>query len=83
MKRGELRITDSDLAGYLEPTRDAGRAFVMRHLAGEVVMLSLLRFREIADYSATPELAPPAPISLGGLGVREAVMATLEQMQDA
>src|SRR5262249_13877320 len=31
--------------------------------AGEVVMLNLLRFRDIADYSATPELAPPAPIS--------------------
>ena len=26
-------------------------------------MLNLLRFREMADYSATPELAPPSPIS--------------------
>lgn len=30
---------------------------------GEVVMLNLLRFRNIADYSATPELAPDQPIS--------------------
>lgn len=26
-------------------------------------MLNLLRFREIADYSAFPALAPPEPIS--------------------
>ena len=26
-------------------------------------MLNLLRFRAVADYSATPELAPPEPIS--------------------
>ncbi len=26
-------------------------------------MLNLLRFREVADYSASPELAPAAPIS--------------------
>lgn len=48
---------------YLEPTKDSGRAFVMRQMQGSVVMLNLLRFREIADYSATPELAPGTPIS--------------------
>ncbi|KLD62296.1 hypothetical protein [Dyella japonica] len=48
---------------YLEPTQDAGRAFVMRQLEGQVVMLNLLRFREVADYTATPELAPPSPMS--------------------
>ena len=42
---------------YLEPTQAAGRAFVMRQLKGNIVMLNLLRFRAIADYSATPELA--------------------------
>ncbi|QNK01476.1 hypothetical protein [Dyella telluris] len=47
----------------LEPTEAAGRAFVMRGMTGNVVMLNLLRFREIADYSATPELSPPSPIS--------------------
>jgi len=35
----------------------------MRGIKGEVVMLNLLRFREVADYSATPGLAPEAPIT--------------------
>ena len=48
---------------YLEVTQEAGRAFVMRQLQGNVIMLNLLRFRQIADYSATPELSPAAPIS--------------------
>ena len=48
---------------YLMPTQEAGREFVMRHIQGSVVMLNLLRFREIADYSATPELIPTEPIS--------------------
>lgn len=48
---------------YLAPTQQAGRDFVMRGLQGEVVMLNLLRFRAVADYAATPELAPPEPIS--------------------
>lgn len=48
---------------YLEPTQDAGRALFMRGLKGPLVMLNLLRFREVADYAATPELAPASPIS--------------------
>ena len=48
---------------YLEPTQESGRAFVMRQMQGSVVMLNLLRFRETADYSATPELAPATAIS--------------------
>lgn len=48
---------------YLEPRQEAGRNFVMRGITGEVTMLNLLRFREIADYSATPSLAPETPIS--------------------
>jgi uncharacterized protein (DUF1330 family) len=48
---------------YLEPTQEAGRAFVMRGISGPVVMLNLLRFREVADYSASPELAPEVPMS--------------------
>ena len=54
---------DAETVGHLEPTRDSGRAFIMRAITGAVVMLNLLRFREIADYSATPNLAPAAPIS--------------------
>ena len=48
---------------YLDVTQESGRAFVMRQMQGNVFMLNLLRFREIADYSATPELAPDKPIS--------------------
>ena len=48
---------------YLMPTQEAGRNFVMRQIQGSIVMLNLLQFREIADYSATPELMPEAPIS--------------------
>ncbi len=51
------------MTAYLEPTQESGRAFVMRGIEGEVAMLNLLRFRDIADYSATPELAPETPIS--------------------
>jgi uncharacterized protein (DUF1330 family) len=48
---------------YLELSDEAGRAFFARGQRGPVVMLNLLRFRPIADYSATPELAPSEPIS--------------------
>jgi hypothetical protein len=48
---------------YLEPSMDAGREFLNRGIEGEIFMLNLLRFREIADYSAAPELAPVTPIS--------------------
>ncbi len=48
---------------YLEPTQVAGRALFMRGISGPVVMLNLLRFRPVADYTSSPELAPPTPIS--------------------
>jgi hypothetical protein len=48
---------------YLEPTQKSGGAFLARGISGSVVMLNLLRFRDTADYSATPHLAPPEPIS--------------------
>jgi hypothetical protein len=48
---------------YLEPTTEAGRAFMARGITGSVVILNLLRFREVADYSRTPALSPPEPIS--------------------
>lgn len=51
------------MTSYLEPTQEAGRDFVMRGIAGEVVMLNLLRFRSVADYSAYPDLALAQPIS--------------------
>jgi len=48
---------------YLDPTQDQGRAFFTRGISGSVVMLNLLRFRPVADYSATPALAPASPIT--------------------
>ena len=56
-------MTTPDATRYLEPTQEAGRDFVLRGLEGSVTMLNLLRFREVADYSAHPELAPETPIS--------------------
>ncbi|MDN5213629.1 DUF1330 domain-containing protein [Fulvivirgaceae bacterium BMA12] len=48
---------------YLMPTQEAGQKFVMRQIQGHVIMLNLLRFRQTADYAATPELEPATPIS--------------------
>ena len=48
---------------YIEPTQEAGAALFARNIQGEIVMLNLLRFKEIADYTAYPELAPDTPIS--------------------
>lgn len=48
---------------YIEPTQEAGAALFKRNIEGEVIMLNLLRLRETADYSNTPELSPESPIS--------------------
>jgi len=48
---------------YLNPTQEAGRNFIKRQISGNVVMLNLLRFREFADYSETPDLAPTEKVS--------------------
>lgn len=51
------------MTAYLVPSWEAGRDLFRRNIVGEVVMLNLLRFRDIADYAATPELAPAEAIS--------------------
>lgn len=48
---------------YLEPTQASGAALMSRNIRGEVIMLNLLRFKEVADYSLTPELSPKQAIS--------------------
>lgn len=48
---------------YLDVSQEAGAAFFARNISGEVVMLNLLRFRAVADYSANPELMPSEPIT--------------------
>ena len=48
---------------YLDPTQESGQDFYLNEMSGPIVMLNLLRFRDVADYSASPELAPAEPIS--------------------
>lgn len=48
---------------YLEPTQESGRALFMRNISGPILMLNLIRLRKVADYSASPALAPSAPLS--------------------
>ncbi|MEL7531029.1 MAG: DUF1330 domain-containing protein [Bacteroidota bacterium] len=48
---------------YVHGTPEAGKAFFRSGLKGEVVMLNLLKYKEVADYSESPELAPETSIS--------------------
>ena len=48
---------------YLDATQEAGKAFYQRGINGEVVMLNLLKFREVADYTAFPDLDAGQEIS--------------------
>jgi uncharacterized protein (DUF1330 family) len=48
---------------YLEPTQASGWALIQRAIPGQIVMLNLLRFRRVADYSHSPHLATGNPIS--------------------
>ena len=47
----------------IEPTEEAVIALLRKRIEGPVVMLNLLRFRDEADYSHAPELAPDQPVS--------------------
>jgi tetratricopeptide (TPR) repeat protein len=67
---------------YLKPSPESARALLRRGIAGEVVMLNLLRFRAIADYSAHPELAPDTPIS-GAEAFARYVAHTLPLLRDS
>ena len=48
---------------HLEPTQEAGAHLFSKNIQGEVMMLNLLKFREIADYSDNPELGTGNQIS--------------------
>ena len=48
---------------FLDVTQETGAALFARNITGEVIMLNLLRFRDVADYSANPELMSPDSIS--------------------
>jgi uncharacterized protein len=61
--RGEDAPAITEQPRYLEPTQATARALNLRAIEEEVVMLNLLRFRAVADYSNNPEMAPDKPIS--------------------
>lgn len=67
---------------YLEASQEAGRKFYQRGISGRVIMLNLLRFRELADYSHTPKLAPTEPIS-GKAAYQLYIEHTLPFLQEA
>lgn len=48
---------------HLDPSDEGVGRLLARGVEGPVTMLNLLRFREWADYSDFPDLAPPVPIS--------------------
>jgi hypothetical protein len=56
-------MPDQPLKPHLEATQEAGREFFSRNIQGPVVMLNLMRFRTVADYSNAPHLAPSTQIS--------------------
>ena len=74
------RINPTQAPIYVEPTQDAVRDFVRRGIKGPVVMLNLLRFRPVADYSAHPHLAPSEPIS-GATAFERYVALTLPHLE--
>ncbi|MGV2686052.1 DUF1330 domain-containing protein, partial [Clostridium perfringens] len=66
MKKGTTKgaaMTEFDSIRYIEPSQRAGMRFMQRGIEGSIVMLNLLRFRDVADYTANPELTPEVPIS--------------------
>ncbi|MBG7609602.1 MAG: DUF1330 domain-containing protein [Anaerolineae bacterium] len=67
---------------FIEPTQEAGAALYARNLIGEILMLNLLRFREIADYSANPELAPENEIS-GSAAYQKYIEHTLPLLRES
>lgn len=48
---------------HVEPTEASTAALLERDIDGPVEMLNLLRFRDVADYARSPELAPETPVS--------------------
>ena len=48
---------------HLDPSHENVRALIDRAIVGPVVMLNLLRFKTVADYSDHPALAPARPIT--------------------
>ncbi len=67
---------------YLTPNHEAVKDFIMRKIEGPVVMLNLLRFRDVADYTEAPHLAPEQPIS-GAAAYELYIQHTLPMLQSS
>lgn len=48
---------------YIDVTQEAGKEFFMKQVEGEIVMLNLLKFKKIANYSGLENLSPKTEIS--------------------
>ena len=48
---------------YLNPTDESAKQLFSKSIRGEVIMLNLLRFKKIADYSQFSDIAPKTPIT--------------------
>lgn len=68
---------------YLEVSQAAGAAFFSQNIEGPVTMLNLLRFREVADYSAHPELIPDKPISGAAAYQKKYIEYTMPFLQES
>lgn len=48
---------------YIHPTDESAKTLFSQPLENEILMLNLLRFNVIADYSKFPDIAPEQPLS--------------------
>jgi hypothetical protein len=48
---------------HLNPSDEQAVAFFSREIDGPINMLNMLRFKQVADYSAFPDLDPGQPLS--------------------
>tara|TARA_B110000014_G_C19925901_1_gene478979 strand:- start:352 stop:804 length:453 start_codon:yes stop_codon:yes gene_type:complete len=48
---------------FIEPTEASALSLFSREFIGPVVMLNMLKFKDVADYTAHPDLTPDEPIS--------------------
>ncbi len=75
-------MNDPHNMNYLRVSDENAAALLARNIVGEVTMLNLLRFREVADYEGQPALAPVEPIS-GREAYQLYALHTLPLLEDA
>ncbi len=51
------------MTNYINPTDAAAIALFSKGIEGEIVMLNMIKFKEVADYSEFPQLAPDKKVS--------------------